>query len=81
MNIYSTAFVSECPVNGKRINYELQIESQETIKVEAILKAVSRVEAEFHEDIADRLFNQFGGIQTIRANHHGVQITTVRGRL
>ena len=33
----------------------------------------------YHENIADMLFEKFGGSQRLRAFHHGVEIETVRG--
>lgn len=79
MNAYATTFTSTCPVNQKQITYELSIETQDVIKVEAILRALRRFKSGYHEDIADWLFKQFGGTQVMRAHHHGVWITTTRG--
>lgn len=78
MNIYSTEFFSNCPVNGIRVKYQLEIKSEVAIPVEQILAAVDSVESKFHEEIADDLVARFGGEQTLVAEHHGVKILTVR---
>lgn len=78
MNTYRYQFVTACPVNGKEIRYALEIKTTSTIMVEDILDACN-IEAGFHEAIADLLYSRFGGVQTMTAHHHGVDIETVRG--
>lgn len=78
MNRYRTGFYAKCPLNGIRITYDLIIEADTLIAVEDIVTEVERIDAGFHEDIADALFARFGGIQTLTANHHGVLIETTR---
>ncbi len=78
MNTYKTKFKALCPVNGRVIDYSLQIDTAETIPVEDILSATSAIKPEFHEVIADELKMRFPGRQTLVAFHHGVEITTVR---
>ena len=77
VNIYETEFFKPCPVNGIRIHYYLRIEAASTILVENIMNAIGKVEG-FHEVIADDLHDHLPGTQTLRAEHHGVAITTIR---
>lgn len=79
MNTYRHKFVAVCPNNGEVIFYELKIETDRVIPVEHIVTAVALHRKGFHEDIADSLFERFGGKQTMVAYHHGVDIETVRG--
>ena len=79
MNSYETEFFCQCPKNGIRIKYSLNIQTNEVVMVEDILAAVSGFQSDFHEQIADRLHQRFGGLQTMSADHHGVRITTHRG--
>lgn len=39
---------------------------------------VERIDAGFHEAIADALFTRLGSIQTLTANHHSAVIETAR---
>lgn len=78
MNTYETEFFCRCPENGIRIKYLLTIQTERKIMVEAIIKAIESFAEGFHEDIADKLHEEFGGLQTLVADHHGVQITTHR---
>jgi ribosomal protein L20A (L18A) len=48
------------------------------IMVEDIKKHTEYTEAAYHEDIADLLYAELGGRQTLTATHHGVEIVTVR---
>lgn len=80
MNAYTTEFIAKCPANGIRIKYRLRIEARSVIRVETISAAVEAITEGFHEDIADRLLEQLGGIQTLVADHHGVTIETTRCR-
>lgn len=78
MNIYRTKFYATCPADGCGIEYSLQINAGDTIRVEAINAELSSITSGFHEDIADRLAVRFGGSQTIKATHQGVEIETIR---
>ena len=79
-NTYRHQFVATCPVNGQPIVYTLAIETTgRVVAVEQIVAATAAVPAAFHEVIADDLYRQFGGRQTLRAHHHGVDIVTIRG--
>lgn len=78
MNIYTTEFFAFCPVNEVRIKYTLRIESATMIKVEDIIDEVTLHQRGFHEEIADQLHRVFGGMQKLNANHHGVDIETLR---
>lgn len=77
-NTYTYTFVASCPTNGEAIVYKLVIQSDQKILVEHIKTAVALIKQGYHEDIANTLFDHFGGVQTIEANHHGVDIKTVR---
>lgn len=79
MNKYTYSFFSTCPNNGEIISYELSITHDKTIMVEHIKSSAKTMEGRFHEDIADLMYREFGGLQVIRATHHGVQIETTRG--
>jgi len=78
MNKYSTKFIALCPINNKQITYQLEIKHIEKILVEDILETIGDFASGFHESIADKLFEKFGGEQTLIANHHGVVIETER---
>ena len=78
MNTYKTRFFSTCPTNGVRIEYEVSIETDKVIQVEDIIDAVTLFNRSFHEEIADQLFREFGGRQTLMADHHGVTIRSIR---
>lgn len=78
MNIYRTRFNSRCPENGDIINYELEIQSRETLMAEWIERAAA-VESSLHEVLADALFKRFGGRQSLKARHGSVEIETIRG--
>jgi len=79
MNKYTTTFKAKCPnaIDGE-VEYTLTIESQKMIYVEDINKATIIMSPGFHENIADYLYGQLGGRQTITACHQGVKITTTR---
>jgi hypothetical protein len=81
MNIYTRTFVAMCPNNGATIIYTLRIETDKMIQVEHIVTATQMIGKGYHEVIADSLHAQFGGLQVMRAHHHGVDIETVRGKL
>lgn len=80
MNTYETDFFCACPVNGARIQYGLAIATANRLMVEELLRAVEGLPPSLHEDLADAFSRQFGGKQRLRAFHHGVWITTERGR-
>lgn len=84
-NEYRTIFEAPCCVNERQVEYELVIETPgRVIMVEEILPAVAaaaRLEKPYHETMADFLFEKFGGRQTLKAFHHGVEILTERGAL
>lgn len=80
MNVYEKQFVSVCPNNSQSIIYQLRVETDDkTVMVEHINTACALFSRNYHEDIANSLFNRFGGRQVLKAHHHGVDITTVRG--
>jgi hypothetical protein len=78
MNIYRYQFVANCPTNDKPIIYSLSIETEEVIYAEHLMTACALIESDYHEDIADKLSERFKGVQTLKANHHGVDIETRR---
>ncbi len=78
MNEYRTRFVAKCPSNEVDIDYELMIETTRMILVERINETVKRHTRGYHEDIANSLFQELGGVQVLAAEHHGVVITTRR---
>lgn len=78
MNLYRHAFSTLCPNNAVAIHYVLEIETTRMIPVEEIVEAC-QVEKAFHEALAETLILRFGGRQTLRAHHHGVDIETRRG--
>jgi hypothetical protein len=79
LNKYKLTFTALCPVNNKKITYNLEIKSNAMIRVEDLLAFVWQVDQGFHEAIADSLIERFGGQQILRAYHHGVFIDTERG--
>lgn len=83
MNAYTTRFFCECPNNGVRVDYQLRIETRETLMVESILVGIQidTDEARYHEELADLLLKRFGGTQTLMAEHHSVHIETLRRAL
>jgi len=82
LNIYRYRFWVPCPNNGRAISYTLKLETGRTIMVEDIIAAGEHaltLEKPYHENIADMLYERFGGEQGLRAFHHGVEIETRRG--
>lgn len=79
MNIYRFKFEAECPNNQQRIAYLVEIRITQTIMVENIARHFLSLTEGYHEDIADESYQRFGGMQTITAHHHGVDVETRRG--
>lgn len=79
MNVYRYRFTAKCPNNRRTVEYSLVLHSQRMVMVEAIVKACSGLKAAYHEQIAERLYNEFGGYQVISAHHQGVDVETQRG--
>lgn len=78
-NIYRYKFYSNCPTNGEVIQYHFELISEKMVIAEHVQTACAINRLGFHEDIADRLHDAFGGKQTLTATHHGVEIETRRG--
>jgi hypothetical protein len=79
MNCYRLSFVANSPDDvDDPIVYQLEIKTDETIRVEHIKTATSLIKKGYHENIADELFERFGGVQRIVASHQGVEIETLR---
>lgn len=84
MNIYRQRFVAPCCNNGLSVIYDLKltVKADEFIMVENIQAAcaeAAKQEQPYHENIADYLYDRFGGHQVITAHHHGTDIETRRG--
>ena len=80
MNKYEMRFFAKCPTNGTRIEYCWAIETKTMIFVEDLISYTDEIGTVYHEELADRLVAAWGGQQTLYAMHHGVEITTTRGR-
>jgi hypothetical protein len=78
VNIYTQRFSAICPKNKQRVEYRLQIETHDTIRVEDLQEHVNEIGSDYHESIADELHEKFGGTQTLDAHHHGTDIRTLR---
>lgn len=81
MNRYRTKFFATCPANEVRVEYSLEIVTGERLMVEKILAEVGALTRGFHEEFADQLQQKLGGSQVLRAEHHGVEIETIRPSL
>jgi hypothetical protein len=79
LNIYRYTFTATCPVDGAAIEYRIHIEADSPIKAEQIVAECTFNQSEFHEGIADLLFEKLGGRQVLTATHTGVEIETRRG--
>ena len=78
MNIYTQHFRSMCPKGGDWVEYTLTIETKEMIMVEAIQAEVEKLQGLFQEQIADNLWQVFGGRHRLSAHHHGTDVETIR---
>lgn len=78
INIYRRSFTAICPNNGLPIDYALEIKHRDVIMAEQIVEYTTGLEPSYHGQIADDLLSRFGGDQTIKAHHHGVDIETTR---
>lgn len=79
MNTYEKQFIAKCPNNGEMILYQFRLEvKNRMVMVEHINTACALHKTGYHEDIANALFERFGGVQTLKARHDGVDITTER---
>lgn len=79
MNIYKKPFVVKCPSDNDMIIYNLEIHNDEMVRVEHINTAIALITEGYQENIADTLYDRFGGYQIITATHQGVEIVTERG--
>lgn len=77
MNAYRYTFVAACPGNGEQIIYSLELRHKDMVRVEHIKTACALHKEGFQEVIAADLHQRFGGVLTLRATHHGVEIETV----
>ena len=78
MTRYDHQFAATCPADGEAIVYFLTIKTDALIMAEDIAAFCRSHDAVFHEALADRLIEKFGGRQKLRATHQGVHITTTR---
>ena len=79
VNTYAVRFIASCPNNDVPVVYALSITTDgRVISVEQIVEETQRIHRGYHEDIADQLLERLGGRQTLVAQHHGVEIQTIR---
>lgn len=78
MNQYTTKFFVKCPSDGKSIQYTLTVSSEEMLMVEHIREAIATIECEYHEKIADQLFDVLRADVCLIAVHQGVEIRAER---
>jgi hypothetical protein len=78
MNTYRINFDAVCPVNGDLVAYELVIESTSVLSAEQLREACDGMDDNLHEQIADKLVDQFRGVHILTATHRGVHIQTTR---
>ena len=76
MNTYRYTFAVACPGNGEQIIHSLELTHPDMVRVEHIKTACALHREGFQEAVAADLHARFGGRLTIRANHHGVDVTT-----
>lgn len=81
LNIYRHIFFAVCPDNEEIIAYRLTIKAGQMINVSEIESKTDSFDRGYHEEFADELFEAFGGLQTLKARHHGTDIETKRGAL
>lgn len=81
MNIYRYQFVSQCPANDLHIIFHLEIHTNKMVMVDEIKDFTRTLAKQYHEPIADALYEKFGGYQVLVAKHHGVEIETRRGAI
>lgn len=79
MNTYRYTFAAACPGNGEQIIYSLELRHPDMVRVEHIKTACALHREGFQEAIAQDLHARFGGVLTLRANHHGVEIESILG--
>ena len=77
MNTYRAEFFARCPVNDARVHYHLTIVTDKVLSVEDLNDTLDNIGPALHEDIADMLA-EYGGKQTLIADHHGITIETER---
>lgn len=78
MNIYRFTFWAKCPVNDAPIKYGAEVRTAGVVMAEALRAFGDECRQGLHEDFADRMLERFGGFQRLTANHHGVEIETIR---
>lgn len=81
VNIYRHMFFAVCPDNDEIISYRLTIKTGKMINVSEIDSRTDSYDRGYHEQLADDLHKAFGGLQVLKARHHGTDIETVRGSL
>lgn len=84
MNIYRQRFTAPCCNNGLTVIYELDLRTKDDVVVmvediQAACIEAATLPKPYHENIADLMFERFGGFQIIKAHHHGTDIETRRG--
>ena len=76
MNIYEYQFITVCPNDGEKINYSLQVESDQMIMAEHIVETCRQIKG-FQEAIASELKEKIGGNVKLTGTHSGVRITSI----
>lgn len=81
MNTYRTQFTATCPADGQRIVYSLEMETNETVMVEAINDALDEITEDYQESIAQRLHESFPQCAIrLQGVHQGVEIVCTLAR-
>lgn len=78
-NTYVTEFKARCPVDQSLIDYRWTLVLDYVVMAEELRRIADGIGTGLHEEIANQLFDRFGGVQRLRATHAGgVEITTNR---
>ena len=79
MNVYTLQFKARCPVDGTVIDYDWTIYTAHVYMAEELRRVADSLGEGLHENMADALFDRFGGRQRLKATHAGdVHIETRR---
>lgn len=76
-NEYEHEFNVRCPRGGDLISYRLHISAEHQISYDEIRKTCD-VPLALHEDLADHLFTELGGTQTLTGKHGSMWVRTKR---
>ena len=79
MNIYRLTFTAKCVHDNSLVEYAWTVHSGFTIMAEELRRIADGIREGLQEDIANQLFDRFGGQQVLVATHAaGVTIETLR---